>query len=369
MKAETPNSKPQTPNQSQAANSHRNLGTPEFPWVSSLGILFGIWSLGFGISPAHAQPFHLPTANRALFDKGAEEKFFVGTTGKPWPSGTFGCVRSEGNQMHEGLDIRSLSRDRRGEPTDPVLASCDGTVAYLNPRISASNYGKYVVLRHTIEGMEVFTLYAHLSGFALGLKAGQTVKAGETIATLGRTSNTRERISQERAHVHFEINLFVNERFPVWYKKEHPKDPDEHGPWNGINLLGLDPRLILLDQQAQGAKFSLVKFIQSRPELCRVLVRDTSFPYLKRYPMLLRSNPVAEKEGVAGYELTLDCNAVPIALTPRAASEIKSKQKYQVLSVNAAEEEKNSCRKLVVRRGRSWELSNTGTVFLNLLTQ
>jgi len=335
----------------------------------SLWILFCLLHSAFCIPPAQAQPFQLPTANRAIFDKGAEEKFFVGTTGKPWPSGTFGCVRSDGHQMHEGLDIRCLSRDKRGEPTDPVMASCDGTVAYVNARVSASNYGKYVVLRHSIEGMEVFTLYAHLSDFAPGLKAGKAVKAGETIAIMGRTSNTRERISPERAHVHFEINLFVNEHFAAWYKKEHPKDPDDHGMWNGINLLGLDPRLILLEQQAQGAKFSLVKFVQSRPELCRVLVRDASFPYLKRYPMLLHPNPVAEKEGVAGYELTLDFNAVPIAFTPRAASEIKSKQKYQVLSVNAAEEEKNPCRKLVIRRGKNWELGNSGNVFLNLLTQ
>src|ERR1041384_1934214 len=142
----------------------------------------------------HAQPFQLPTSNRALFEKGGEERFFVGTAGKPGPSGTFGCVRSDGHQMHEGLDIRCLKRDKRGEPVDPVMASCDGTVAYINGRVSASNYGKYIVVRHLIEGMEVFTIYAHLSEFADGLRAGKPVKAGETIAIMGRTSNTRERI-------------------------------------------------------------------------------------------------------------------------------------------------------------------------------
>ena len=51
------------------------------------------------VSSLSAQPFQLPTANRALFEKGGEERFFVGTTGKPWPSGTFGCVRTEGWQL------------------------------------------------------------------------------------------------------------------------------------------------------------------------------------------------------------------------------------------------------------------------------
>src|SRR5436309_2373824 len=66
---------------------------------------FGYWSLVIGhcltLAPnLVAEAFHLPTANRALFDHGQEEKFFVGTTGKPWMSGTFGCVRTEGWQMH-----------------------------------------------------------------------------------------------------------------------------------------------------------------------------------------------------------------------------------------------------------------------------
>ncbi len=323
----------------------------------------------FLLPAAWAQPFQLPTANRALFEKGGEERFFVGTTGKPWQSGTFGCVRSEGYQMHEGLDIRCLQRDKRGEPTDPVMASFDGAVAYVNKRASTSNYGKYVVVRHAIEGMEVLTLYAHLSEIAAGVQSGKSVKAGEVIATMGRTSNTRERISKERAHVHFEIDLFVSDRFSSWYKKEHPKERDDHGIWNGMNLLGLDPRLVLLEQQAQGTKFSLLKFVQSRPGLCRVLVRDASISFAKRYPMLVHANAIAQKEGVAGYEIVFDFNAVPIALAPRAASEFKSKQKYQLLSVDAEEQQKNPCRKFVTRRGKGWELTNNAMTFLDLFTQ
>ena len=56
-----------------------------------------------------------------------------------------------------------------------------------------------------------------------------------------------------------------------------------------------------------------------------MLVRATNFPYLKRYPMLVLKNPVAEKEGVAGYEIALNYNGVAFALMPRAASEIKGK--------------------------------------------
>ena len=37
------------------------------------------------------------------------------------------AVRSDGWQIHEGLDIRCLQRDKHGEPTDPVMATADGT--------------------------------------------------------------------------------------------------------------------------------------------------------------------------------------------------------------------------------------------------
>lgn len=316
-----------------------------------------------------AQPFQLPTANRALFEKDGGEKFFVGTTGKPWMSGMFGCVRSSGFQMHEGLDIKCVQRDRRGEPTDPVMASFDGTVAYINKRVSTSNYGNYIVLRHIIEGIEVYTLYAHLSTVADGIVAGKAVKAGEVIATMGRTSNTRERISQERAHVHFEIDLRLSDRFSAWFKKHHPKEPDDHGMWNGMNLVGLDPRLVLLEQQSKGAKFSLLEFIRTRPELCRVVVRDTNFSFAKRYPMLVKANPKAETEGIAGYELAMDFNGVPLEMIPRTASELKSKARFQVLSVNAAEQQEHPCRKLVTRGSKGWQLTSHGTDLLDLICE
>ena len=55
-------------------------------------------------------------------------------------------------------------------------------------------------------------------------------------------------------------------------------------------------------------------------------------------------NPIAEKEGVAGYEIALNLNAVPFALMPRAASEIKSTAKFQLVSVNAPYALANPCR-------------------------
>ena len=324
-----------------------------------------ILSTAFSI---RAQSFQLPTANRALFEKGGEERFFVGTVGKPWTTGTFGCVRSDGAQMHEGLDIRCLQRDKRGEPTDPVMATAEGTVAYINTHSGLSNYGNYIVLHHRIEGLDIYSLYAHLHEVRRDLKVGQSVKAGEPIAIMGRTANTHEGISKDRAHVHFELNLFVNDRFSEWFKTAARGERNDHGDWNGQNLLGLDPRLILLQQHEQGAKFSLLNFIRNQTEMCRVFVRKTNFPWLKRYAALIRPNPRTEKEGIVGYELALNFNGIAFELIPRAPSEIKGKARFQVLSVNEAEQQKNPARHLISKSRGRWELTKHGTELLDVLT-
>ncbi len=314
-----------------------------------------------------AEMFILPTPNRALFKAGGDEEYFVPTPGKTWTSGTFGCVRTDGHQLHEGLDIKCTQRDRRGEPTDPIYAAAAGKVVYLNSTAGLSNYGKYIILQHEIEGIPIFTTYAHLSQFAAGLSVGDTVKQGQPIATMGRTTNTRQPITKDRGHLHFEIDLRMNDRFAAWHTAKLPGERNDHGNFNGKNFNGLDPRLILLEQQRLGSKFSLLEFIRSRPELCRVVVRDTRFPFLRHYPQLIHRNPRAEKEGVAGYEVSLDFNGVPFSLTPRARSEIGAGARFEVTAVNENEVAVNPCRKLVLKRGGQWQLSNAGTQLLDLL--
>jgi murein DD-endopeptidase MepM/ murein hydrolase activator NlpD len=336
-----------------------------FPAVRRLALA----SVLFSCANIFAQsPFQFPTANHALYEIGNELKFFAPTAPeKQWTTGSFGCVRSDGWQMHEGLDIRSLQRDRHGEPTDPIMATADGTVVYFNTRPSLSNYGRYVIVRHIVEGIEIYSLYAHLTAVRPGLKIGDPVKAGDVIATMGRTSDA-ETIPQWRAHVHFELNVLVNDNFAAWFKSNSPGERNDHGEWNGQNLNGLDVREILLGEHDPKGGFSLLNFIRGQTELCRVLVRAINFPYLKRYPMLILKNPVAEKEGVAGYEIALNYNGVAFALMPRAASEIKGKAKFQLLSVNEGEEAAHHCRKLVVQRGGRWQLGTNGLRELELLT-
>jgi hypothetical protein len=326
--------------------------------------------LALGLAPVLvAQPFQLPTANRAILDAdGGAERYFVGTAGKPWTSGQFGCVRSGGGQLHEGLDIRPLQRDRRGEPTDDALCSVPGVVAYVNTRSGLSNYGNYVVVRHQIDGLEVFTLYAHLASVAPGVRAGAPVQAGQPLGRMGRTSNTRQRITPDRAHLHFEITFMVASRYAAWHKANMGETRNDHGHFNGRNLVGLDPANVLRSPAKTGPAFNLARHLRETPELTRVLIRRPALDWVRRNPGAVEANPVAQRQGIAAWELSLGFNGIPLRAIPRAASELPANMgPYRLLGVNPKTLEEFPCGKLVFKRGQLWTLTAKGQQLLELL--
>lgn len=332
------------------------------PFRATLGAL--LWSgleLGFG------QTFRFPTDNRALLESGNEARFFAPTPGRTWTAGQFGCVRSEGTQFHEGIDILAIRKDRRGEPLDEVRAAAAGEVAYVNRKPGLSNFGIYLVLRHRIDGVQVYTLYAHLREVRRDLTTGAAVRAGETVGGIGRTTNTRTPITRDRAHLHFEIDFFVNESFSAWLAKREPGTRDDHGPWNGRNLLGLDPAAVFRAQEAQGSKFDFLDHLRSQREMCRILLARTSLPWVKRYPALVQRNPVAERQGIVAYELSLNYNGLPFRVVPRARSEIQGTLSTRLLEVDEAEHARHPCSKLVFKRGQTWTLTARGKDLLDLL--
>lgn len=315
-----------------------------------------------------AGTFTLPTANRAIFEAGGGERYFVGTVGRTWESGTFGCVRSDGWQLHEGLDIRCVSRDKAGEPLDAVMAVAAGKVVYASSNAGLSNYGRYLVLEHMVEGIPIYGIYAHLSEFGDGVRVGRVVKAGERIAKMGRTTNTRQGISKERAHLHLEFCLRLSERFNAWHRSVYRGTRNDHGEWNGRNFVGIDVAEVLREDNRLGKKFSLVELLRNRQEMCRVLVRDSDFGWLRRYYPLVMRNPKAEQEGAAGYEIVLDAYGVPFRLIPRAPSEVGAGEKITLLSVNEAVQKAKPCKKLVQKSAKSgWQLTASGRQLVELL--
>lgn len=92
------------------------------------------------------------------------------------------------HRAHTGVDF--------GAPTGTrVKATSDAVVAFAGRK---GGYGNQVVLRHE-NGYE--TSYAHLNGFAPGLRAGQSVQQGQLIGYVGSTG------ASTGAHLHYEVRI------------------------------------------------------------------------------------------------------------------------------------------------------------------
>jgi len=90
-----------------------------------------------------------------------------------------------GIHFHAGLDIP-------GELGDPILATADGRVMWVNSNHKI--YGKVVIIQHNY-GFQ--TLYGHMD--KLKIKNGQYVKRGDVIGYMGETG------ASYGVHLHYEI--------------------------------------------------------------------------------------------------------------------------------------------------------------------
>ena len=96
------------------------------------------------------------------------------------------AVFGEGN-FHTGLDIAGTGYG------SPVYASNNGVITKIE---YASTYGYHIIINHN-NGF--YSVYAHMSGFASGLRVGSIVERGQTIGYVGSSGWATG------PHLHFEI--------------------------------------------------------------------------------------------------------------------------------------------------------------------
>jgi murein DD-endopeptidase MepM/ murein hydrolase activator NlpD len=293
-----------------------------------------------------------PTPNPA-WEQGKPIAAFLQHAGSGDPeSGGFGGVRSGGQQFHEGIDIKCLTRDRRGEPTDDVYAALDGVVRHISASAGASNYGRYIVLEHPGQSPAVYTLYAHLARVAPGLRVGQNVARGQVIATMGHSSDRP--IPRDRAHLHFEIGVVVTGTFEGWYDRQKFGSRNEQGIWNGMNLIGLDPLAVFNGWRAGRINTMQDVFAQMTPAV-RVRIATSRMPdFVRRYPSLLtRPLPMGP---VSGWEIAFNWTGLPFAWTPLMATDVIGLplDKPRIVDVNAEIERRERSKTLAVLRRGQW---------------
>ncbi len=261
-------------------------------------------------------------------------------------SATFGMVREEGQRFHEGVDIRPGRRDAAGEPLDLVRAAMDGQVAYVNPHVNGP-YGRYVVLTHPGAELPVYSLYAHLASVEPAVRLGAFVRRGLTLGRMGRSSAGVTPITPDRAHLHFEVGLLLSTGFNAWYsaQPDNRKSPNQHGLFNGQNLIGMDP-LPLLSQRS----VDVLALLRRQPTALTVVLRAAKTPdFVSRYPALARG----ERAKAAGWYVEFSWQGMPLRWTALEAGNARlPAQGWQIAEVDVTQRPLLIRRKLLAADGR-----------------
>jgi len=278
----------------------------------------------FGAQVARAFSPILPTENKALF-RGEAEQFYMytdrdfeGVQSRPWQGGTYGFVRNPqrvggkivATKFHEGIDIKPLRRDASGEPLDDIRAIESGRVVHASNEARDSNYGRFVVIEHDVAGAPVYSIYAHLA--TVDVRPGQNVAQGDRIGRLGYTGAG---INQRRAHLHLEIALLWHDQFETWHDANFP-DPNKHGLYNGINLMGLDVAQLYL-QQRKNPSLTLPQFIRRQEPFFRVRIpASPHFQLPRRYPWLVEG----DASGARSWLVSFTAPGFPVQIEPSTES-------------------------------------------------
>ena len=262
-------------------------------------------------------------------------------------SALFGMVREDGKRFHEGIDIRPAKTNADGEALDLVLAAMDGQVAYLNANVNGP-YGRYVVLHHAAAEIPVYTLYAHLAKIEPSLKTAQPVRRGTVIGLMGRTSAGASPITKDRSHLHFEVGLMLSRGFNRWYaaQPENKQSPNLHGLYNGQNLIGMDPMLILGQP-----KVDILAALRSQPTALTVGLRTNKMPdFVQNYPALMRG----DASHVAGWYVEFSWQGMPVRWT---ALDAKSPRlpagRWRLLEIDQTQRTRLIQRKMLGADGRT----------------
>ena len=278
----------------------------------------------------------LPTDNQSIYQEGGGPDFYMGTDRQikpgfdlPWMGGRYGYTRNGVQtrwgvlypRFHEGIDIRPLSRTSRGEPLDEVRSISDGIVVHSSSVSNHSNYGRYVVVEHWWHGSPYYSLYAHLK--SIDVWNGKEVQKGERLGILGYTGRG---INRRRAHVHLEVNLLINMYFQQCFVKHFPGQTNYHGPYNGMNMKGIDVEEMYL-RLKEDPSITIEDIVADIPPFFSVTVpADGRLDILYRYPWLSSSAesdiglvpdlPGLMQDDPVSWRISLSRSGIPLRVEP-----------------------------------------------------
>ena len=275
-------------------------------------------------------------------------------------SGLFGCVRNGGAKFHEGLDLFPVKRNSRGEALDSVYSILPGRVVHVSRTAGHSSYGRYVVVVHDGESPAFHSLYAHLASVNSAVKVGSRVQVGTVLGVMGRSAAGYS-IPRSRAHLHLELGVKLTDNFKSWFDRQGFGSKNQHGNWNGMNLLGVDP-LDFYRSIRDGEVTGFHEYLKRLPVAARIRVHTSTVPdFVQNYPALVTRSYDGRR--VVAWDIAFTQFGLPKEWTPRYSEEGLGGRggEIRVLAYNPQLLEGQSCRR-VIRLGGKVPTIAPGTV-------
>ncbi|AWT60578.1 MAG: hypothetical protein DF168_01793 [Candidatus Moanabacter tarae] len=308
-----------------------------------------------------------PTPNRAFLESNPAASYVQPSESGTFESGLYGCFRNSGLRFHEGIDLKPVLKDGRGQALDPIFAVMDGEVVHVNDIPGNSRYGRYIVVEHTNLNPAVYTLYAHLSEVSPVVEIGMTLEAGAVIGRMGHSSGGYT-IPSQRAHLHFEMGLMLSGNFQKWYDLQNFKEQNYHGPWNGLNLVGFDP-LEFFGNFKNGVVRQPFDHIVRLPTAFTVKINTSEVPdFIQRYPALA-TLPFQDRT-LTAWEIEFSGFGIPKLWRPilDGASPIGEKEgSFKLVSVKKEFLKGSLCREVILQCKDGYMLGNGAIRLIEIL--
>jgi len=168
-------------------------------------------------------------------------------------------------------------------------------------------------------------------------------------------------LNQARAHVHLELNLMLSRQFEAWHAASFANDPNHHGLYNGLNLVGLDIARLYLALQKR-PELTIPDFLAEEETLYRVLLpASKNFDLAKFYPWMVRQKAEGEP---ASWEVSFNRAGVPLKI--QAATKAVSEPELSYLKPGGVDGGTLTMER-IAGHGANAHLTDKGKQFMKLL--
>jgi murein DD-endopeptidase MepM/ murein hydrolase activator NlpD len=215
-------------------------------------------------------------------------------------------------------------------------------------------------VEHQWDGCPYYSLYAHLAEIVVEL--GAQVRQGQKLAVMGYTGRGLDR---ERAHLHLEVNLLINENFQTLYGVAPGPNQNAHGNFNGANLRGLDVARLYKEARAN-PKLTIPEFLRQEQPFFHVEIPGSmQIDMLKRYPWMAETPASEHQAPPPAWRVAFAQSGVPLKVE-------RGSQPVSVVRVSVAQPAVHPLnqltRGLLAGTPETAALSKSGQRFLSLLT-